>query len=276
MGEEGETVKAAKTGGGNAASAMSSDILGELVKVNVEAGDDSLKIDNKIIAFIEPLADEKDEWDLLGKETRKTSNSLGQETATPRLQHDQDVETDYDLESALASNVVNSDLMTRIFRSTRSSYHDFEIDASAKRVLSEGIQMHLKNVVEAAFRLAQSRVNRQSYEDHAKLLQTMKQCTERNNYDALSKVAALQWGPNVTEILAREEAAAQEYMRKFQEMDEHQLVEKMKNFDEESSKQQTNGPNKSKRTGAAAVSDQDTWFKKEVGCVVIHSLRCVV
>ena len=241
------------------------DVLSELVKVNAD-GDEALRVVDRTLVFSEPLGDEESELEL--RAATRAGVAAKQLGPTPRI--DLDTETDADLERAIALNLVNADVIARVARSARQACADFEVTSAAKRVLSDGIQMHLKNVVDAAFRMARSRLNRPAFESHATLMKTMSQCASTGDYEALKKCAALQWGPNVKEILRREETAAQEYVKKYTEMDEQRLVEKMKQYEEEIVKQtQSTGAAGTKRRVSQGVSDTDAWYNKEVNYLLL-------
>lgn len=248
-------------------SVNSVDILSELSKINTEA-DESMRIVDKTVVVISDLTE--------GDPDAELRNAM-RSTLTSTI--DMDIETDMDLETSLSENVANSDLMANICRRARRNYADFEITQQAKRLLSEGVQTHLKNVVEATFRLAQGRLNRQPFQDHALLLHKMAQCAaiKGDFVGILSKTAALQWGPDVSEILAREEAAAEEYVRKYNEIDEQQLLKKMIHIEDETIKQSGVGV---KRNAGAAFLDQEAWHYREVSfnnmLQTLHPYRSMV
>jgi hypothetical protein len=127
-------------------------------------------------------------------------------------------------------NVASKDVLDRACHS-----RPMEVSSDARRLLSNGIQNHLKTILETALEVSRKRLNRTALGSYHESLQHLLQ-NDGDVPEHLLNNVAVKWGPDVSAILREEETKMKQFYKDYCEIDEEKLKEKMKSYDEEKQK----------------------------------------
>lgn len=136
-----------------------------------------------------------------------------------------------------------------------------KISPHALQALSNGLQVHLKNIIEAAVKLKRVKENSTSLGCYDHLSRMIIDYGRGNAVYENKFNIAMRWGPNVQNILKAEDEAAKKLLITYNNDLESRLSEKMTTFDEERYRPSNN--NNKRRLGQ---SDPDVipWWNVEV------------
>lgn len=151
-------------------------------------------------------------------------------------------------------NIVDKSMMSRATVQVLEN-RDLKIGVPALNALSTGIQLHLKNILEGAFKTSKSRVNRTAINSYDGITRMIVEHGKGYALPQNQQNIAIRWGEDVRAALRAEEMTARSMLRQYDNALEESLQEKMKAFDEE----------RSKNTNKRKVGDADVpWWNKEV------------
>lgn len=143
---------------------------------------------------------------------------------------------------------------------TKEALEEFgmKISPHALQALSNGLQVHLKNIIEAAVKLKRVKENSTSLGCYDHLSRMIIDYGRGNAVYENKFNIAMKWGPNVHNILKAEDEAAKKLLLTYNNDLESRLSEKMVAFDEEN-----NRPSNKRRLGQ---SDPEVipWWAVEV------------
>jgi hypothetical protein len=151
-------------------------------------------------------------------------------------------------------NIVDKTMMTRAAVHVLEG-RELKIGMPSLNALSTGIQQHLKNVLEAAFKTSKSRINRTAFNSYDGISKMIVDHGKGNALPENQHNIAIRWGDDVRAILHAEEVTARKALKYYDSELEESLKEKMSAFDEE----------RSKIVNKRRVNDSDeSWWSKEV------------
>lgn len=133
---------------------------------------------------------------------------------------------------------------------------DIKIGVSSLSALSNGIQQHLKNVLESAYKVSKSRANKTAINSYEGIYRMIVDHGKGNALPENTQNIAIRWGEDVRTILHAEEHAARKALKQYDSALEEDLNAKMRAFDEERAR----SGNKRKAGAEADVA----WWTKEV------------
>lgn len=165
-------------------------------------------------------------------------------------------------------NVVDKSMMSRAAVKVLEN-RDLKIGVPALNTLSTGIQLHLKNILEAAFKTSKSRINRTAVNSYEGITRMIVEHGKGHALPENQQNIAIRWSEDVRAILRAEEASARSTLRQYDNALEESLQEKMKVFDEE----------RSKNTNKRKPTDADVpWWTKEVSAMLlcIYFTLCLI
>jgi len=129
-------------------------------------------------------------------------------------------------------NIVDKTLIAFARKEVLEDY-GMKISANALQALSNGLQVHLKNIIEAAVKLKKVKENSTSLGCYDHLSRMIIEYGHGNSVYENKFNIAMKWGPNVQNILKVEDEAAKKLLITYNLELESRLCEKMLAFDEE-------------------------------------------
>jgi hypothetical protein len=145
-----------------------------------------------------------------------------------------------------------------------------KIGVDALEYLSHNLQTHITTVLEACIHNSKARRNTTAFKLFNNLHGKIRQGIMPDRESTLGFV----FGPNVREILEKEEKKAREELRKREKLDEEFIVKEMKTFEEERQRTVANAGSKRKATQLEAEMGTP-WWVKEVRDVCIPSITVI-
>ena len=168
---------------------------------------------------------------LLSKEELTTRQLLRETVDSDRALNQSMERVEY--EAWMDKNVVGKDILEKAINNTCRG--KVELSSEAKKLVSDGIQSHLKTILESALDSSRRRLNRSAFGNYYESLQHLKMNSGRVTDHHLHTVA-LKWGPDVVQVIKEEESKMRQNYKDYCELDEEKLKEKMKLYDEERTK----------------------------------------
>lgn len=165
-------------------------------------------------------------------------------------------------EEWMGSNVINLPILKNIMSKIQLSSPHFEMTDSAMKLLSEGIQYHLKNVFESAIEISRKRSNRSAVSTYTELLHSMKDGEIQPSH---LQTASLMWGPDIHNILNNEENFLINSYNKYLELDRDLLKSKIQLFEEGKNKIVGTSKRKSNQ-GESFIG----WWEHDVSLIFSH------
>lgn len=144
---------------------------------------------------------------------------------------------------------------------------DIKIGVSSLSALSNGIQQHLKNVLESAYKVSKSRANKTAINSYEGIYRMIVDHGKGHALPENAQNIAIRWGEDVRTILHAEENAARKALKQYDTALEEDLDAKMRAFDEERAR----SGNKRKVGAEADVP----WWTKEVCYQLVYFLVIV-
>ena len=155
-----------------------------------------------------------------------------------------------------SNNIVDKQMMGRAALKVLQGT-DMKIGVPSLNMLSNGIQQHLKNVLESAFKLSKTRANKTAINSYDGISRMIIEHGHGNALPENQQNIAIHWGDDVSGALHREELEARHTLKQYEVGLEETLAQKMRAYDEERGK-----AGQRRRPG---TSDADSWWAKEVG-----------
>lgn len=124
---------------------------------------------------------------------------------------------------------VDLSMINRIFTKINDSNEPLTMSPDSCMVLCDGLQKHLKNIMESVIKLGDGRYSTSTVVAHRDILSTMS--SGEIGDPTMSKVA-MKWGPSIGNLLADEDVESREAYKQIRKDDEKKLEEKMKQVEE--------------------------------------------
>lgn len=151
---------------------------------------------------------------------------------------------------SIRKNVLNAPLCRKVF--TSNAYcKNITLTGEAQQVLSEGIQVHLKNILDSVLKICQEKAQ------EAKAVYPLDKVVERISEDMMEKVG-LKLGPQTETVLNEEETNARKFFESYCREDDRKLQAKMLAEQGEDSLAVGN------KRKASDLQDKQTWVQLDV------------
>jgi arsenate reductase-like glutaredoxin family protein len=170
--------------------------------------------------------------------------------------------------SWIEKNIVGNDMIEKGLISTSGGAPKrLDITLEARKLISEGIQSHLKTLLESVLDTSRKRLNRSAIGNYNEQWQRLRQ-NEGHITDHHLQNVGLKWGPDVSSLLREEENKMKQIYKDYNDLDEEKLKDKMQKHDEERMK----GMGKRK----VGISQQDNelhWWEIDVRMIIFSILQ---
>lgn len=127
-------------------------------------------------------------------------------------------------------NVVSQEMLLKIL----GRFNCVRMSSATQKFLLEAIQQHLKTILESAVEISRKRLNRSASCTFSELRNMI--IEGDGIIDGNQSTVALKWGPPINEVIRKEDTEARTLLRKYNELNEKYVKEKMSLYDQDQAK----------------------------------------
>ena len=163
-------------------------------------------------------------------------------------------------------NIVDAKAINAVKAKLEENQRVDEISQDAQEMISKGVQMLMKNMLESCVEVAKLRTSEKSLSAYDFVVRKM-QVDSGNEQDKVDsteapKLVAIQRGPDIKTFLNKEEQNARDIVKHYNNKEEDRLLQEMKAYDLQRQEYLETVP-ASKKKAAINNADIDAWWIKE-------------